>query len=79
MPQAQFNSTAFIVDDTDPTIVYSSGWLRSTTSAEYNGTKTGANEAGMTATFVFNGVFQMFIRRSCTVLNYARDACRHWH
>lgn len=55
MNQAPYNNTAYIVDDTDPSITYSTGWLRTTTSAEYNNTKTGANEAGMTATFVFNG------------------------
>ncbi|GJE87524.1 hypothetical protein PsYK624_036070 [Phanerochaete sordida] len=55
MNQTPYNGTAYIVDDTDPSISYSSGWLRVTTDAEYNDTKTGANAAGMTATFVFNG------------------------
>ncbi|EKM59919.1 uncharacterized protein PHACADRAFT_206139 [Phanerochaete carnosa HHB-10118-sp] len=55
MSQLPYNSTAYIVDDRDPNISYSQGWLQVTTSAEYNDTKTGADEAGMTAIYVFNG------------------------
>ena len=53
---AQYNSTALIVDDRNSSIVYSSGWLEVSTTAEYDQTKSGANNAGMTATFVFTGM-----------------------
>lgn len=52
-----FNSTALIVDDRDPRVVYSSGWQQSDTTAEFDDTKSGADEAGMTASFTFIGMF----------------------
>ena len=53
---AQFNNTALIVADRDSGIVYSSGWLQVSTDSEYDHTKSGADKAGMTATFIFTGM-----------------------
>lgn len=64
---AHYNATALIVDDRDPSITYSPGWQQVATTAEYGLTKSGADEAGMTATFKFTGEF--FEEQSCT----ARD------
>ncbi|KIP10385.1 hypothetical protein PHLGIDRAFT_240263 [Phlebiopsis gigantea 11061_1 CR5-6] len=52
---AQYNSTALVVDDRNSSIVYTSGWLEVSTTAEYEQTRSGANKGGMTATFVFTG------------------------
>ncbi|PSR92234.1 hypothetical protein PHLCEN_2v4764 [Hermanssonia centrifuga] len=58
---AEYNSTALIVDDRDPTIQYSAGWQQVTGApapadrSEYLFTKTGAAAAGLTARFTFNG------------------------
>jgi len=52
----QYNSTALIVDDNDPAITYSSGWVLAGTSAEYDDTRHGATAAGQTATFTFTGI-----------------------
>lgn len=60
-PMSQYNSTAIIVDDHDSSIIFSPGWLKVTTGAEYNNTKSGAQQAGMTATFIFNGRSSMRI------------------
>ncbi|KIP10384.1 hypothetical protein PHLGIDRAFT_240261 [Phlebiopsis gigantea 11061_1 CR5-6] len=50
-----FNSTALIVDDRDINVKYSPGWQQQSTTAEFDDTKSGANEAGMTATLQFTG------------------------
>ena len=50
-----FNATALIVDDRDPSVVYSPGWQQQSTTAEFDDTKSGADEAGMTASFKFTG------------------------
>ena len=44
-----------ILDDRDPAVVYSSGWVRAGSSNEYNGTTSSANEPGLTATLCFQG------------------------
>ena len=44
-----------LVDDFNSTIVYSAGWQAVTNGAEVDGTKHGADKAGMTATFNFTG------------------------
>ncbi|PIL37764.1 hypothetical protein GSI_01458 [Ganoderma sinense ZZ0214-1] len=45
------------VDDFDSRIQYSAGWQVVTGGAEVEGTKHGADKAGMTATFSFSGTF----------------------
>ena len=51
---SRHNATAMIVDDQDPGVKYSPGWIKSdNTTAEYLFTKSGATEEGMTATFQF--------------------------
>lgn len=50
-----FNATALIVDDRDPSVVYSPGWQQLSTTTEFDDTKSGADAAGMTATFKFSG------------------------
>ena len=73
---AQYNNTAIIVDDRDPSIVYSDGWLRVATTAEYDHTKTGAQEAGMTATFVFNGQpMGLSVTADDTINRFCRHRC----
>ena len=52
---ARYNATALIVDDRDPGITYSPGWTQVNSTAEYQLTKSGAANAGMTATFSFVG------------------------
>lgn len=74
---SKFNSTSLIVDDRDPSITYSSGWLKVSTTAEYDGTKSGANEAGMTATFVFTGVQRLF-GEYIPVSMLTSERCRYW-
>ena len=44
-----------IVDDADERINYSSGWQASLEGGATDGTKHGATDAGMTATFTFTG------------------------
>ncbi|TBU23567.1 hypothetical protein BD311DRAFT_781595 [Dichomitus squalens] len=43
------------VDDADPRIQYSSGWQAFVNGSEFDGTKHGAAEAGLTATLNFTG------------------------
>ncbi|KAI0737784.1 hypothetical protein C8Q80DRAFT_1125237 [Daedaleopsis nitida] len=43
------------VDDADPSIQYSAGWLPLTSGGIIDGTKHGAADAGLTATFTFTG------------------------
>ena len=51
-----FNATALIVDDRNVNVQYSPGWQQQSTTAEYDDTKSGADQAGMTATFQFTGM-----------------------
>jgi len=49
-------SAVQIIDDSDPTVSYSSGWQNAGGSNEYNATTTWANQPGSTATVVFVGM-----------------------
>ena len=49
------SSSPVIVDDADPRILYSPGWEAFPTGGVVDGTKHGATEAGLTATFTFTG------------------------
>jgi len=49
-----------ILDDRDPAVVYSSGWLRAGSSNEFNATTSYANDPGLTASLVFQGI-QVFV------------------
>lgn len=46
-----------VVDDHDPSIVYSSGWRQGGSSTEQNGTTMYTNIEGATATLTFKGVY----------------------
>ncbi len=61
----KWNATALVVDDRDPSIVYSGSWMQVTSTAEYDDTKSGAASAGMTATFAFNGKSMQDYASSC--------------
>ncbi|THH29395.1 hypothetical protein EUX98_g4807 [Antrodiella citrinella] len=54
---SSFNDTAIIVDDQDPSVLYSGNWdhVPPMGSIEYMSTKSGAGPAGLTATFKFTG------------------------
>lgn len=44
-----------IIDDSDPVVVYSSGWQKAGSSNEFNGTTSYTNQPGTTATLTFEG------------------------
>ena len=46
---------ALIVDDADPHILYSPGWMAFTTGGAVDGTKHGAASTGLNASFTFSG------------------------
>jgi len=43
------------IDDSDPVVVYSSGWRKAGAPEEYDQTTSVANQAGMTAKLNFQG------------------------
>ncbi|OCH93938.1 hypothetical protein OBBRIDRAFT_239652 [Obba rivulosa] len=55
---SQFNATSIVVDDDNPSVVYSPGWalLPETASPVYNKTLHAANTTGQWASFTFSGV-----------------------
>ena len=56
-------STANVtIDDFDPRIKYSAGWEAFTTGGSFNGTKHGAEVAGLAATFNFTGKPATFLQ-----------------
>jgi len=60
-----------ILDDRDPAVVYSSGWRRAGSSNEFNATTTYANDEGLTATLVFQGI-QVFVHGTLAPRNAQR-------
>lgn len=68
-----FNATALIVDDRDPSVVYSPGWQQSDTTAEFDDTKSGADEVGMTASFKFTGMCHLTMSSTYIALNESHN------